>query len=302
MSTHTDPQSMDELALRAGADIRLPLLRTLVDLYLEKPAHTGEEAQHFTELTLRLLGEADVETRIAVAQRLASYSSVPSAISQWLTNDVPEVAALVRPAGSSAAPAHERDTPTQPGVSPAELSELFFAASAAERRLILVNLFYVAGPAASTLTSHAREAARQLERAALARNPDAFMRALERWLGIGPALARRIVLDPLGEPIVVAAKVLGIATDALQRILLFVNPAVGRSVYRVYELAMLFETIQAQAAHALVGIWRAADPPPVGKSAPADADGGVRHAALPRTAGAQRNPGSASPRVAGSKR
>jgi hypothetical protein len=291
MTIPSDLDSLDDLALRAGADIRLPLLRALVDLYLQKRSHTDEEERHFTELTLRLLDEADVPARLAVAQRLASYPSVPAAISRRLAENVP---------GRAVPPAP--DVSIQSTATATELSELFFSASAAERRMILVNLAYA--PATAAPLHHSSEAAHQLEAAALARNPDAFMRALERWLGVGPALARRIVLDPLGEPIVVAAKVLGIATDALQRILLFVNPAVGRSVYRVFELAMLFETIQAQAALALVGIWRAADPPSADRPAPVqiDSDAGPRRTAAPRAAGTQRNAGGGSPRAAAGKR
>ena len=78
------------------------------------------------------------------------------------------------------------------------------------------------------------------------------MRGLEQWLRIAPALAYRIVHDPLGEPLVVAAKVLGVPQDALQRILLFLNPMIGRSVERVYELASLFDEIDIASALALV--------------------------------------------------
>jgi hypothetical protein len=248
MATHSDPDRLDELALRAGADIRLPLLRTLVDLYLEKPAHSDEEAQHFTELALRLLDQADAATRAAVARRLAAYPSAPAAI-------MARLAEAEQPAPAAAAAALPEP------VALTELAEIFFTANAAERALILVNLAYApAATAAAQTRSDGRDAARQLEAAALAHNPDAFARVIERCLGLTPVLARRVVHDPLGEPIVVVAKVLGLAADALQRILLFINPAVGRSVSRVYELALLFDTIEAGAAQALVAIWRAAEP------------------------------------------
>jgi hypothetical protein len=303
MSTHTDPDRLDMLALRAGADIRLPLLRTLVDLYLQKPTHTAEEAQHFTELALRLFDQADVATRLAMARRLAPYPSVPEAIMQRLANDVPDVAALVRATGRGSTPEPEVAAPER--VAPGELSELFFAATAAERRMILINLAYAPRLPAPAPAGNLREAARELEMAALAHNPEAFMRALERSLGITPALARRIVRDALGEPIVVAAKTLGMASDALQRILLFLNPAVGRSVYRVYELAMLFETIDAAAAHTLVAIWRAAEPRPSARPAqdPREPAGRVMRRGSPTATTAKpRDPVPVGPGVGGGKR
>ena len=47
--------------------------------------------------------------------------------------------------------------------------------------------------------------------------------------------------------------------DVLQRILLFMNPRVGQSVDRVYELAALYNEISVEAARRLVAILRAAD-------------------------------------------
>jgi hypothetical protein len=255
MSTSSDPDNLDPLALRAGADIRSPLLYTLVDLYVQKPSHTEEEAQHSTELMLRLLDQADIEAHVAIARRLASYPSVPPAIVRQLSEHLSKNAPRDRlqhrggEPGCGAAPA------MQTHASPAELSDLFFAASSAERRLILINLTYLPTPSESL---NAGQAAHQLETAALAHNADAFLRALERSLVITPAIARRIMHDARGEPLVVVAKALDIAADALQRILLFVNPVVGRSVSRVYELAALFEAIDRQSACTLVAIWRAA--------------------------------------------
>ena len=66
---------------------------------------------------------------------------------------------------------------------------------------------------------------------------------LERALGISQALAERIARDHSGEPIVVAAKALGMQAAVLQRILLFLNPAIGQSVERVYDLARLFDEL-----------------------------------------------------------
>jgi len=67
------------------------------------------------------------------------------------------------------------------------------------------------------------------------------------------------VQDELGEPIVVAAKAMSLPADVLQRMLLFINPRVGQSVDRVYELATLYSEISVDAARRLIAIWRDAD-------------------------------------------
>jgi len=46
----------------------------------------------------------------------------------------------------------------------------------------------------------------------------------------------------------------------LQRILLFLNPKVGQSVDRIYELALLYDEISVEAACRMVAILRASDP------------------------------------------
>src|SRR3990172_10275413 len=79
---------------------------------------------------------------------------------------------------------------------------------------------------------------------------------LERALGIGRALAERIAGDHSGEPIVVADKALGMKAAVLQRILLFLNPAIGESIERVYDLARLFDELTSEAAERMMTIWR----------------------------------------------
>ena len=53
----------------------------------------------------------------------------------------------------------------------------------------------------------------------------------------------------------VAAKALGMSASALQRVLLFLDPAIGQSVRRVYDLAQLFDEITQQAASQMTTIW-----------------------------------------------
>jgi hypothetical protein len=141
-----------------------------------------------------------------------------------------------------------------------ELSELFFTASGAERRLILLSLDYADWPAVELPVPLQRTDIWRMETAALRHNTATVMRELERALGISNQHSRRIVEDELGEPIVVAAKAMSLPADVLQRIVLFMNPLVGQSVDRVYELSALYREISVEAARRLVAIMRAAEP------------------------------------------
>jgi uncharacterized protein (DUF2336 family) len=139
-----------------------------------------------------------------------------------------------------------------------ELNEQFFAASADERRRILLNL-HIAAPMPAGRIGLSREAIviQRLETAALARNREDFAAYLAQSLRVARAQARRIAGDDLGEPIVTAAKALNMPRDVLYRILLFVNPTIGHSVARVHALAALYDEMALQAAEHMVAIWQA---------------------------------------------
>jgi ActR/RegA family two-component response regulator len=233
-----------DLACRDGVDIRPTLLRVLTDLYVQKPVHTADEEVQFIELALRLIEAVDAATRATVAARLSRYPAAPAAILRKL-------AVTASATGADAASEAEADP-----ASGHELVEQFFAASPDERVLILTNLDAVAKTGAHKAAPAATDALHRLENAALQRNPSEFSRTLERALGIARALAERIVRDPSGEPAVVAAKALGMPAAVLQRILLFLNPAIGQSVQRVYDLARLYDEITPASAEHMLAIWR----------------------------------------------
>ena len=67
--------------------------------------------------------------------------------------------------------------------------------------------------------------------------------------------------DAAGEPIVVVAVALGMPASVLQRILLCLHPAISQSVQRVYELCLLQEEIEPDAALRLIAIWQASHLP-----------------------------------------
>ena len=231
--------SLVDLACRDGVDIRPTLLRVLTDLYVQKPTHSADEEVQYSELALGLIDAVDAPTRAAVASRLAAYPAAPAAILRRLGR-VPPATEAARPSEAKAE---------------ADLAELFFTASTDERRLILTNLDAVAGATQRRLPV-ASDVIPRLENAALQHNAGEFSRTLERALGISGALAEQITRDLSGEPIVVAAKALGMKAAVLQRILLFLNPQVGQSVERVYDLARLYDELTPAAAERMLAIWQ----------------------------------------------
>ena len=228
-----------DLACRDGVEIRPTLLRVLTDLYVQKPIHDTVEERQYVELALNLIDAVDAQTRSAVAVSLSAYPSAPAAVLRKL-------AAI----GAGAPRRDARETTEHEAMMPArsELIDLFFTADPEERRLILRNLDVAPNPSAHRALPVAGELLRRLENAALSRNLDEFSRVLERALGVSADIATRITRDDTGEPVVVALKAIGMHQDVLARILMFLNPAVGQSAQRIYELAQLHEEISKAAA------------------------------------------------------
>ena len=257
--------SLVDLACRDGVDIRPTLLRVITDLYVQKPTHTAEEVTQYVELALGLVGAVDAATRAAVLARLSNYGAAPVAVLHRLMALCPEAAAAGLTTAPTAAPVDEPPAAKAPAQ---DLAELFFSAGSEERHLILINLDAAAEPALPPPARPAIDVIRALEDSALLHNPVEFSRLLEGGLGVARALAERIVEDSSGEGIVVAAKALGMEADALQRILLLLNPAIGQSIPQVFRLARLFEDITRAAAERMVMIWRRTAERPRPKHAP----------------------------------
>ena len=288
--TFASLEGLLEHGRRDGFDIRPTLLRVLTDLYLQKPAHPPDDERYYAELALRLIDSTDLTARVAVAERLSYYPAAPRAVILQLARDVIDVAgpilrhspcltlqdldtiaaecglahATMIATRSSIAPPPSGETATTIGADngpqASELAELFFTAGGAERRDILINLDYTAPAPSGTAPERSPEVVARLESAALAHNVDAFAHEVEQVFGIAGPLARRIVADELGEPVMVVAKALRAPRAVLERILLFINPRIGQSVARVYELATRYDEISTQAALRLVAIWREAHP------------------------------------------
>jgi len=203
---------------------------------VQRPSHSGEEETQYAELVLGLIDSVDANTRAAVAAKLRQYPKAPPAVLRRL-----ESLAAAKPAGDE---------------NGEDLLELFFSSTPEERRLILTNLDVVSDPTRRRPVPSEGELVRRLEHAALRRNPSEFSRILARTLNISRGLAERISFDNSGEPIVVVAKVLGMKTDVLQRLLLFLNPVVGQSVQRIFELRQLYSELSLAAAERMLTIWK----------------------------------------------
>src|SRR5205085_9676523 len=223
------------------------------------------------------------------------YAGAPPAVARRLARDVIEVAepilrhsraltvvdldGIVRDFGAShAAVIAERRKPTPaiattagrpqvtavtsaqapPHDSGIGLADLFFAAEPAERRMLLMSLGSVESEKPQAIQPV--ETNRALEAAALARDRAGFTKLVQSALGLSHEQAERIVADPSGEPLLIAAKALAMPSVALQRILMFIDPAIGESVQRVFDLAGLYERVSADTAHKLIASLRGHEP------------------------------------------
>lgn len=249
-SAYSPLDGLVDLACRDGVDVRPTLLRVLTDLYVQKPTHSGDEVTQYVELALGLVDTVDDATRAAVAASLSRYPAAPPAVLAKLGVSMTAAPAVkAEPEIEAARPTAAEDVDT------GSLVELFFSASSEDRRIILLNLDAAAGPV-PRMRPVTAEVLKHIENVALQRKSAEFSRALSSALNIPRILAERIARDPFGEPIVVAAKALGMKAAVLQRILLFLNPSVGQSVQRVYDLADLFDALSREAAEIMLAIWR----------------------------------------------
>lgn len=271
MSSHL--KNLSALTRLEGIDVRPTLLRVLTDLYIQREAHTREEEAHFTELALRLIDEVDTATKVAIARRLAGYSTTPLSVMQRLARDIPAVAERIVPQSPDALRPRATDrTHVGPAIresaadladdlaAAARFTDAFFGANS-ERRRFMLDQLGTDGPTPRAMSmDEAETATRNLEVAALKGRVSEFTRELERALAIPRQYAERVVNDASGEPMLIAARAIEMPIDVLQRILLLVNPAIGNSVRRVFDLSALYRDLPRPAALRMVLLWRHAVP------------------------------------------
>src|SRR5262249_10692733 len=149
------------------------------------------------------------------------------------------------------------DTPVVRQLTPitSEFGESFFAATPAERRRLLSLIARGCGDDVQIAPEDSERVHGQVCAVLHGRISD-FTLEFERLIDIPNSLCKRILNDPSGEPMVVAAKAAGMPTPILQRVLLLACPALSHSVERVYELTELYHDLDRGAACDLLAQWR----------------------------------------------
>lgn len=258
------------LSRREGVDIRPTLLRVLTDLYVQTDAHSDDEARHFVELTSRLIDQVDDATRAAVRARLAIYPGTPVEVLKRLglkpqNPDRRMPVADEIPANPLAPPPVKPPTEAQLRMASnlsmqpkdaAEINDMFFAASASERGLILHNLPETPLRASARIpTARAARAVETLEMAAWVGDIENFTLELGETLILPSRIAAQVVNDPGGEPLACAARTLDMPSAVFQRVLLFLNPEFASVTY-VYRLSRLYDRLGERSALIMLAAWR----------------------------------------------
>lgn len=203
-----------------------------------------------------------------LAQPILTPRTVPEARPEpaVAAPDHPPAAETALPAAAVAEPVEEPaaeiavDAPA-PAPRPGNRGDAFFAADSNARRAALQTLAADATAAAATIDpARAADAVRRLEAAALQRKARDFAWEIERALEIPRATAAQITADPSGEALVAALAALATPPDVVLRVLLFLNPAIGQSVARVFELVQLHRELKRETALRLVQLWQGEAP------------------------------------------
>jgi len=259
------------LSRREGVDIRPTLLRVLTDLYVQARTHTPDEERQFVELTSRLIDQVDDATRAAVRARLAIYPGTPLKTMLQLglkpahpgqrvpLADAIPVAPLPAPPAKPLSEAQLRmasNLAMRPNDA-AEISEMFFAANAGERAMILHNLNETPLKASARIPIHrAKRAIEILEMAAFASDAENFALELGEALILPTRIANEVTNDPGGEALACALKALDMPSPVFQRVLLFLNPEFGASVNNVYRISRLYDRLTERSSLVMLAAWR----------------------------------------------
>jgi hypothetical protein len=290
MTAPAIPNGLDgllNLSQREGVDIRPTLLRVLTDLYIQTRDHTRDEERQYVELASRLIDEVDDATRAAVRARLSIYPQTPTALIWKLrlrppaTPDTNQFSYTQDSAASSLPQDDVFEIDVEPdlvdleivsepevGITPtlamqpedtSKLIDVFSTAGRSERTRMLYGLADAPlKPSPRIDPRRAKRAIALLEQAAMAADTPKFTAEIADSLILTARVASQIVEDEGGEPLACVAKALGMPSDVFQRVLLFLNPALGASVTDVYRLARLYDTMSERAALIMLTAWRGA--------------------------------------------
>ncbi|MGD9844473.1 MAG: hypothetical protein AB7O60_05240 [Variibacter sp.] len=161
----------------------------------------------------------------------------------------------IEPAAESALSTSPAD-PEQDSAPEQSLGARFLAAHSDARLEMLLNMEDEHVPTNAPPRPASADTISRLETAAFAQKQQEFAHELQQALSLLPSVAMQITQDATGETLLVAARALGMPAAVLQRILIFLNPAIGHSVQRVFALANFYERVSRNAAARLVESWR----------------------------------------------
>ena len=138
----------------------------------------------------------------------------------------------------------------------AEINDMFFAASASERALMLHNLPETPLKASARIpAARAARAIETLEMAAFAADIENFTLEVGETLILPARVAAQVVGDPGGEPLACAMKALDMPSPVFQRVLMFLNPEFA-TVNNVYRLSRLYDRLSERSALIMLAAWR----------------------------------------------
>jgi hypothetical protein len=277
----------------SGADASARLLMALTALYVQRSNHTAQEQQQYTELVLGLIDKVGPAARAAAAARLCRQADAPAAAIERLggarlppdgerddgrppaaadrrvrchppeqgpvENDLPAILSGRQPAGQGPGQEQSQGQDGAPiGEAPLtpEFGEAFFAASAVERRRMLSTI--TGADACKADADNDRRFHVRIDITPWRGRTGAFARDFERLIDAPTSLSERILNDPSGEPMVIAARATGMPVAVLQRILVLISPAAHHSVQRVYDLTELYHAVGGGTARDLLAVWRMA--------------------------------------------
>ncbi|BAR99925.1 transcriptional regulatory protein algP [Blastochloris viridis] len=122
----------------------------------------------------------------------------------------------------------------------------------------------------------------ELEQAALQRKPEDFIDRLAAMLDLDRTKAEEVVRDPTGQSVAIACRALDMPCDVFSRIMLFLDPTIGRSVALVFSLAEYYGRLSVAQANDVVATWRGTKRPAARHVPVTAADGPGRHSFEPR--------------------
>jgi hypothetical protein len=276
--THEEERQYAELAVRLLPAVDVPTrvaVATKLAAYAQPPAIVIDQLRRDIPQVASLVAPQDVATKQDSAPKMAARPTTEELISAIFGPEAKPARAVATPPATAVATPPVQEPPVEriaaaaaPKVMPeaaamptetapeTPLGERFLAASSEARLEMLLNMEDEHIPLAAPPRPASADAISRLETAALARKPQEFARELQQLLGRPPSIALQITEDTSGETVLVAARALGMPAAVLQRILIFLNPAIGHSVQRVFALANFYERVSRNAAARLVESWR----------------------------------------------